>query len=357
MRHLLGLILVYALTAVVVAAVWTFWAQTENQENNFGSIVAIADGTAPLPFVKRRLLCDAAKVVARVVPQPFWDGASRAIDARRAWTHLIRRQLNWKRQDDPLLLSATALIALSALGFMFAFRAIVRVIYETPRWVADLAGWVFGCMLLGGGNEASYGYPYDIPHAFVFAAALASLLARSLWLLPLFAAASYSKETAVLLIPSAILAHRGRPDRGLLLKVAAMTVLFLVIRKALDHAYGAGSGGFWFPGRNARLIVWSLVFGCWLIPVAVVAVARVARHWHAFPVRLRRLTFLALIPLGLALFKGWFEERRQYMELLAIFGPLALQWVLIELGLERLCRVRDGDESVGHSPSIERGVT
>ncbi len=340
MKQSLILLLIYVPAAVVVAGVWTYWAQTENQENRWGSIVAIADGAAPLPFVKRRLLCDGARIVARLVPVSLWTRASQTIDAQPRLTRLVREHLGWARRDDPLLLSATALIAFSVLGFMVAVRGITRIVYEPSVRLANLTGLILGFALLGGGSEASYGYPYDIPHACVFAAGLAALLSGSPWLFPAFAAAAYSKETAMLLIPGAVLVHQGRPDWRLALRVGTLIVLFVLIRKAVDQAYGPGSGAFWFPKRNLKLVFWNLVFGCWIMPVLLIAAVRVVRLWHAFPVRLRRLAYLAVVPLGAAAFKGWIEERRQYMELLPILGPLAVQWVFLELGLDRLCQVR-----------------
>jgi hypothetical protein len=339
-----GLVFVYATAAVAITALWTYRAKTENQDNTFASIVAIANGTAPQPFVKRRLLCDVARVAARLVPARSWQGISRAIDGRPAVARVIRGHLGWERADDPLLISATALIGLSAVGFMVTMRGIVLLLYETPPWLAGFAGLLLGLSLLGGGGDVRFGfYPYDLPNAFVFALALAAILARSAWLLPAFALAAYSKETAVLLIPAYLLARRGWPDRRSFLIAAAMGAIYLAVRQIINGIYGVGMGGFWFPGRNARWLAWTLAFDAWwYLPVAVVSAVRIAGHWSAFPITLRRLVVLAPVLVALAFFKGWIEEKRQYLEMIPILGPLLVQWVAIELGMGHLLRAKDG---------------
>ena len=344
MRRRLTVTLLYAVAAAAVAALWTLRAKTENQSNNWASIVAIADGSAPRPFVKRRLLCDAARVVAAAVPAPAWEAASGAIDRRPALARLVRDRLGWEREDDPLLLSATALIGLSAFGFMAATRWLVWTVYVTPRPLADLAGLLLGLALLGGGGDVRFGwFPYDIPHAFVFALTLAAVLARSVWVLPAFAAAAYSKETSVLLIPAVFLARGGRPNRETVLTAGAMALTFLVVQQSLSASFGPGPGGFWFLGRNARWLAWLFAYDAWwYYPPLVVSAVRIARLRGHFPGPLRRLAVLAVVPLALAFFKGWIEEKRQYLELIPILGPLLIQWVLVELGFSRLMRARTG---------------
>lgn len=348
---------IYAVAAVAITALWTYRAKTENQDNKFASIVAIADGSAPQPFVKRRLLCDAARVAARLLPARSWQRISRAIDASPVGVRQIRGRLGWRSADDPLLISATVLIGLSAVGFMYTMRGLIFQLYEAPRWLADGAGLFLGLSLLGGGGDIRFGfYPYDLPNAFVFALTLAAILARSFWLLPAFAVACYSKETSVLLIPAYLLARQGWPDRRAIATAAVMGLVYLGVRRTIDATYGAGTGGFWFPGRNARWLAWALVFDAWwYLPVAVVSVVRIARYWSAFPTPLRCLVVLVPVLLALAFFKGWIEEKRQYLELIPILGPLLIQWVVLELGMGHLLRAKEGATKSAAGDSEVRG--
>lgn len=335
-------LLIYAVAAVVVAALWTERAKSEKQSNNWGSIVAIADGSTRLPFVKRRLLADAANLLARAVPGNVWTGVSNVIDGKGRLKGVIRDRLGWRREHDPVLISATALIGLSAFGFMVVMRSMIVSLYSTTDHLADLAGLLMGLALLGGGGDIRFGwFPYDLPHAFVFGLGLSLLLKRSPWLIPVFALAAYSKETAILLIPAYLLVYRDRIDARFFIEAIAMGATFLLVRHAIDLRYGPGSSGFWFPGRNARLVASWLAFDSWwYAPFVLVAVVRISRVWREFPISLRRLVVLAIVPLGIAVFKGWIEEKRQYLELLPILGPLILQWVAIELGLGQSVRAR-----------------
>ena len=346
-RPSLSWLLVYAFAAVLIMALWTDRAKTEKQSNDWGSIVAIADGSTRIPFVKRRLLADSANTLARVIPTSTWDRLGNAIDGNRYVAKVVRQRLGWWRQDDPILISATSLIGLSAFGFMVVMRYMIVFLYETTPRLANLAGLLLGLALLGGGGDLRFGwFPYELPHAFVFSLGLTMVLLRSVWLLPVFAVAVYSKETAVLLIPAYVSAHFDRIDRKFFVDLGLMGLTFWLIRTILDASFGsgggAGAGGFWFPGGNARVIAsWLAYDSWWYAPFLIVAAARIAHVRSEFPLRLRRLVVLAIVPLGIALFKGWIDEKRQYLELLPILGPLSLQWLAIELGLSKKVKARE----------------
>ncbi|MFO0910722.1 MAG: hypothetical protein U0794_20640 [Isosphaeraceae bacterium] len=259
---------------------------------------------------------------------------SDAIDTHPRLARLIRDTLGWRRVDDGLLISATVLIALSVLGFQVAIRVWLDRLYVMPPGAASFGSVALGLALLGGGGDLRFGfYPYDLPHTFVFALGLLAIHARSLWLLPVFALATYSKETAILLIPAYLLVADRWSSRHTLGMTVALLAIFVVIRLVLDRQYGRGIGGFWFPGRNARWLAWYLAFDAWWYwPVVIVAILRLGRQAALYPRELRRLSVLVVPLLGLAFFKGWIEEKRQYLEMLPILGPLSLQWVAIELG-------------------------
>ncbi len=256
---------------------------------------------------------------------------------------MIRGQLGWKRVHDPILVSATALIGLSVVGFMMTMRHIMVQLYVIPPWFAELTALFLGLSLLGGGGDIRFGFfPYDLPHTFVFALSLTTIFSGSGWLLPVFAVAAYSKETSLLLIPAYILVNWGRRDWRLISTVTALTITYVVVRIILDWSYGSGAGGFWFPGRNARWIAWMLTFDAWwYYPFWIVSAIRLARVWPQFPAPLRRLVLLSFALIAPALFKGWIEEKRQYLEMLPILGPMLIQWVVTELGFGCLLRARE----------------
>ncbi|MGH7359403.1 MAG: hypothetical protein ACREJR_11375, partial [Candidatus Rokuibacteriota bacterium] len=66
----------YGALSLLVLGVWTVGARTEirqvhsvlQREIAWTSVVELAQGTSPKPFLKRRLLADSARLVAWLVP-------------------------------------------------------------------------------------------------------------------------------------------------------------------------------------------------------------------------------------------------------------------------------------------------
>lgn len=350
----------YAVIALAVTALWVYCARTEcdvdrwevrlpsgeHYSSRFNSIVRLAEGRAFSPFVRRRLLADLARGLAGAVPDVFWNPLRQLLDSSAApgWMRPVLRRQEWKPQDGPVLCCAFILIGCSVLGFMLACRRLVTLLYETPPWVADLAGAVLGVALLGGNGDWHYcGYPYDFPQAFVFTLTLVGFLGRRWWAVPVFAAAAYSKETAALLIIAYVLLAPEWRSRRFWGGLGLLVFLFAAIRGWLQWRYAAPQpqGGFFALGRNLKLLSYPL-FYCWLMPFFAVGLARMVALRDRFPAPLKRLSLLALPLLGMAFFQGWFEEMRQYLEVLHILGLLVFHWCLHEAGLGHLLRCREG---------------
>jgi hypothetical protein len=343
-KRLALLAVVYSCAALAVASCWTFAARSEWYANRYNSIVAIADGSAPAPFVQRRLVCDTARALAAVVPESTWQQVTDFLAGNPRLTALLRDRLCWRAEDYPLLLSATLLIWLSVVGFMFVCRWIAQTVYESPPWLADLAGLVLGLAFLGAGTAYRHyqWYPYDYPNAFVFALVLGAQLARRPWAVVAFALAAYSKETSLLLIVSYVLLEPEGRGRRYWSTLAAMSLMFLGCRLWLALAYDSPPGGdFWYPWRNSVFILRNLALDFWPLPLLFVALWRFAACWPTFPRSLRTLLVLLVIQASLSFFKGWIEEKRQYLELVPIVGLLLMQWVLTEVGHGRLMVPRD----------------
>jgi hypothetical protein len=349
----------YGLIAVVVTGVWVYCARTEYAvefldvrlpsgeaySSRFASITRLAEGRAFSPFVKRRLLPDLARGLAAVLPPALWAPVRRALTVAAhgpPWLQVVLGRQGWKPEHVPILACAYFLIGCSVLGFMLTCRRLLTLLYETPRWVADLTGLLMGPALLGCYGDWHYcGYPYDYPTAFVFALALLGLLGRRWWFPAAFAAAAYSKETAVLLIAAYVLVDfRWRSVRSWLV-LGLLAGLYAAVRGwiALNYRTPEPEQGFWFPARNAKVLA-AVFFSNWWLPFYAVGLARIVGLWPQFPFALRRLCWLLLPMVGLAFFKGWLEELRQYLELLPVFGLLLLQWCLHEAGLGHLLVAR-----------------
>jgi hypothetical protein len=349
----------YAAVALAVTALWVHCARTEcdvdlwevwlpsgeHYSARFNSIARLAEGRAFAPFVRRRLLADLARGLAAAVPDSLWSPLRQLLDPATApgWMRPVLRRQQWKPGDAPVLFCGYLLIGCSSLGFMLACRRLTTLLYETPAWVADLAGAVLGVALLGGNGDWHYcGYPYDFPQAFVFTLTLVALLGRRWWAVPAFAAAAYSKETSGLLLAAYVLLAGERRSRRFWAGLGLLAVLFAAIRGWLQwrHVAPLPDGGFESLGRNLKMLSYPL-FYCWFMPFFAVGLARLVALRGDFPAALKKLSLLAVPLVGLAFFRGWLEEMRQYLEVLPILGLLVFHWCLHEAGLGHLLRPRD----------------
>jgi hypothetical protein len=358
LRAALALVFAYGAISLFVTAAWTWCARTEVDADallvvapsgerycaRFNSIVRLVDGRAMAPFVKRRLLPDATRLLVCCTPDPMWSALERRLHGDGRAAELLRGQLqrlNWKPEHYPILFTATALIWASVFGFMWTCRGLVRMLYHTPPGVADALGGVLGFALLGGNGDWHYlGYPYDFPNVFVFTLALTALLARRWWFFPVFLAAVYSKETSVLLILAYFLMSSNRRTLRFWAMLGLLAASYAGIRSWIEVHYPSLEGDFFSLRRNAKYLAIRF-FYMWWLPLLVVAVARLVSLRRQYPKALRRLCWLAVPLLGMAVFKGWIEEMRQYLEMLPIVGLIVLHWTLHEAGYGHLLRARD----------------
>jgi hypothetical protein len=335
----------YVTTAILVSGYWIHCARTEAKADGYCSIVRIAGGTAPEPFVRRRLAVDLSRALAAAIPRRVWDAVGRGLDAPGRVGEITRRAVafdaqKWDRVDYPLLFSAYLVIGCSVLGFMYVCRSLIETFYVTPHWFNDVLGGLFGIALLGGnGDWHYYGYPYDFPNALCFALALLAIVHRRWWLWLVFPLAAYSKETAILLVPAYALRYgkEGTAEKRWF-AVVGLLLLFLVVRSWIALRYSVPSPSFWPIGRNARQIVKMIVGYGWLIPPLAISAYRMYLMRTAFPPYLLRVLSLLPFVVAVALFKGWIEEMRQYLEFLPVVGMLVVQWALTEMGKGALLR-------------------
>jgi hypothetical protein len=151
--------------------------------------------------------------------------------------------------------------------------------------------------------------------------------------------AAYSKESSLLLVVAlAVVTWKPGSFQRLnwWLPLIALTAVFLVVRGYIASRYPAPpTVDFWWPTRNIGWMRNAALLCSWMLPFFLIGSVRIGRMLPRVPSDLRRLTCLLPILLGLAFFKGWIEEMRQYGELLAIMGLVVAQWLSEELGLAR----------------------
>jgi hypothetical protein len=291
------------------------------------------------------LLVDAAAAISGVVPASTWDSLERYAGSDsgsgRALGWVFQRH-DWKPGYYALLSAAYLLIWASILGFMYVCRRLAEISFMAPPWMTALLGAALGVALLGGLGDYN-SYPYDLPNAFVFGLTLIGMLQRRWWTIPLFAVTAYSKETAVLLVIAYWLLARHRRSVRFWMELAALAVVFAAVRAWIHLNFPATlppEHDFWYPVRNVELLALSAMYWMWLIPVFGFAAWRMSQAWPQLHPTLRRLSLLIVMLAGLALFKGWIEERRQYLEVLPLAGLLLAQWIACELGVGHLLTPR-----------------
>ncbi len=381
---------IYLAASLVIFLAWTAIVRTETRSGeppgpSRVSLQKQIDGTAGPPFRNRRLVADLAPLLARLVPPAGWERFTAFVQGDSPpgrWLRRLLDFLHWPAERYPELVAGYFLIWLSVLGFLLVFRRLLALAYEMPPWLGHLAALAAGVLVLGGSDSRWASYPYDLPNLFVFTLALVGILARRWWMLPAFALACHSKETALLLIPAhawvnraallglpqagwcsgpeappreALVPSRSRaistvPAAGLgpwqrwwsWLTLLVMVGLYAGLRYWISQRFPGGTTEeFWFPRRNADLLLHQAVYALWWTAPAAVVLARIVLLRRILPRHvLVLLAGMTAALVGAGFFKGWIEERRQYLELLPLAVLIGVRWAAAELGLDWLVVTR-----------------
>jgi len=324
----------FGIAGLLITLIWTESARTEMFRNRgdsyaYSSIVGLVKGETCAPFVYRRLFPDMTNLLAAALPTAFWDRVSRIIVGSPWMRRLTVDHFLWRDiRDYPILISGTLIMWFSMTGFMVVVRRILLHQYDVSSRVGVWLSVILGFLFLGAYGGRYQWYPYDFVTLFVFSAGVLALISRSVWFVPVFLLAAYAKETAVVLLLGYLLLESRAPlSRKLMLAAllgAAYVGLQVLARRRFPEAI---TQEFWYPGRNADYLARYLAFGSWTWVFVVAAVAQIGAMRARWPRDLRRLMWLLPILVVPAFFKGWIEERRQYLELYGVAGPLVLQWL------------------------------
>ena len=333
----------FIVSGIVFAALWLFEADTENalpEVPPFNSVVGITRATGYAPFTYRRLVFDLADIITRATPESFWQLIDRvftesSLGKRIAMARPFR---SWPRAEIPLLCTVSVLICASYCGFIYTCRYLFELFYISPVWFKDVGSVALGFLALGSMGGYFFSYPYDIPQMFVFTLCCSMIFANSLWFFPLFIAAAYSKETSFLLIPLYWLCQRNRYSVAALLKCFLLLVVYFAIHWYVVKTYPGLPYNFVALKRNLWKLGTFAIFYSWNMVTLFVVVLLSIKEWHRFPKPLRNWVWLFPIVWILALYQGWIEERRMYLEFVAPFGFLGLQVVTKLAGCESVMR-------------------
>ncbi len=324
----------FGITGLLITLIWTESARTEMFRNRgdayaYSSIVGLVKGETCAPFLYRRLFPDMTSLLAGALPIAFWDRVSNGIMGTPWMRRLTVDHFLWRDVHDyPILISATLILWLSMTGFMVVVRRILLHQYDVSSRIGVWLAVILGFLFLGAYGGRYQWYPYDFVTLFVFSAAVLALLSRSVWFVPVFLLAAYAKETAVILLVGYLILENRTRLRGKLMLVALLGAAYVALQLLNRQRFpDAISTEFWYPGRNADYLARYFAFGSWTWVFVAAAVAQMIAMRARWPRDLRRLLWLLPILVVPAFFKGWIEERRQYLEVYSVAGPLALQWL------------------------------
>src|SRR5262249_34257486 len=252
----------YPLLAILIATTWLLFARTEVRTPPFANVQRMVRGESIKPWIYRRLVPDGGMLLSRLVPRKTWDELSDRIEHSPRLKTVVREHLGWPREQDPLLFSVSAMIAASALGFMWCTLWLIRRLYQVPAGVSHGTGMLLGIGLLGGRGSATFvwhQYPYDLPQAFLFLGCVCCVLAGSWLISPSFLLAVYNKETSVLILPAILMLWPGdrRTRWGL---TGVLTFLYAAVQFWIRWRFRYADA---FSLTTSYYNVMNLVFGSW----------------------------------------------------------------------------------------------
>lgn len=333
-RRFLPESLYWILAAALAMGVVLFFVHTPGIEGYHNALYGHqVDAQAHRPFVLRALSPFVVRTLVRLVPDSVReDLESIAADRKKPWRHRLI-YLGWNPKLLPEYLVGMAVMWASLLGFVWAFRGLIRTTIESSIWFENGVP-LLALALMPIYFAEYYCYLYDFPQLFLFTLGLLLLAARR-WtsFLVLYPLSCLNKETTVLLTVVFLLhfrrdaiLSRGRFAAWLVYQI----LVFAAIRFWLMHTFADRPGDwveryFW---RNVSLIqththLFYALFG------VLFALALVLPHrWSRKPRFLRQAFAVGPILFVLDAFYGYLDELRTYYEVY----PVALLLVVFTFG-------------------------
>ncbi len=303
------------------------------------SFADLVEGTAERPYAYRVLAPTAIRGLRELVPD-----ATRTRIAEVAWRNKSFREtaerLKWAPAQTVTYLIATAIFWFSFLGFAAVFRRLLLRVGGLGVGLSRI--WTLVAVAGLPVMFQYYSYIYDPTQLLLFTLGLL-LLAERRWVAYLLAvvAATFSKETSILLIVLFAIHYRTRLARApFLALLAAQLASFGAIKLWINARFADNPGGLteFHLVRNLFLPSYEIADFLALVGIGVL----VARRWHTHPPFLRDALWLAVPLLVLTFFLGYLDEYRDYYEIYPI--------VLALLGISISNLLREARGSVDAAP-------
>ena len=302
-------------------------------------------GTAWKPFVYRTLLPTSVRIISEVIPESVHIALTEKVESN----HLIMlgmEKLKWESEFITEYLIGMVLMYLSLLGFVYAFRKLFDEIYTSPLWFKNVISIILLFAIPAMFQPNYSNYVYDFPALLLFTLGLLFLKQRK-WIhfLILFFIACFNKETIILL--TMIFAIHYYSDNEIKKKffyqlIAVQIAIFGLIKILLLILFIENPGGFVEFHLLDRNYLLFNGYSLSTFVVLLIIFLSIFSRWDEKPKFLKDALWIGIPLLILTLLFGFFDELRDYYEVLPIIILVISFNIAKILGVGLVQRVRIG---------------
>ena len=316
---------------VILLAFISFPRLNGNPPSMFSDMVY---GKAHQPFVYRTLVPSTVRMITEITPESLIIKVERAAKQKRPLSRLV----DISQIEDEYVyeyMVALAIIFGCFFGFAFVIRRLIRVHYDYPGFISDLAP--LGALLITPAFFRYDNYLYDPATILLFASGLLAVSTRRrVGYYLIFALACLNKETA-LLLSGVFLVFRYSETRRLHLAghILLQGLIWISARAFITNLYQGNPGGlveFHLFDHNLTLFAYAFRAVYFIVFVALWVIL-IRYRWKAKPILLRRgflITFVPLLIFGMLF--GYIDEVRIFYEAFPFAFLLALPTVVDQFG-------------------------
>lgn len=301
----------YFLSSAYIFAVWVLGhGRLGNERATFPGMIR---GTAAKPFVNRTLLPSLVRLAAAAIPAESKQKLDQAI-AHFA-PERVRRQ-KWYPEYNVECCLALALIYLSLLGFMMVFRNLLKALYLTPGWVADMLP-VIAILILPIFFHAGTHYVYDFPALFFFTLLLLLLLRKNwTYFYPSFILAILNKETMILISLIFAIHFFSRMSKShFYFHLLTQCGIFLLLKSILFMIYKNNPGVLFEFHLKENIYYFYALYNYGYVAAMIVLMLLIFYKYSEKHIFLRNSIIIMIPLLVLHLFFGLLPEIRVYYEI------------------------------------------
>lgn len=278
-------------------------------------------GTAWKPFVYRTLLPTSVRVISDFIPEGMHTTLTKKVENSFAASQVLEK-LNWESDYITEYIVASILMYLSLLGFIWAFRKLFDELYSSVLWFKNLVTLLLLFAIPAMFQPNYSNYIYDFPALFLFTFGLFLLQKRNWkYFLILFFVSSFNKETTILL--TLIFAIHFYKDDTLSRQIYSRLIIsqiliFLVVKIFLYLVFMNNPGGFVeFHLIDRNYLLFNGYSLTTFVALLIIFLATFSR-WSSKSKFLKNSLWIAIPLIILTIFFGFFDELRDYYEVLPI---------------------------------------